>query len=158
MNTASDAQARANDIAAFRRELARLDAEGMPTLGDDQRRALNTHHDALLANLAQDFAIDRDLPASQLSLGMRIASFLGALALSASVYFFFYRFWGHFGVSVQVEVLLGDRAMTVPAWIRPALDEVRARETFTPADLPLDEQSNLVLSRRLVREGLLEIG
>ena len=57
----------------------------------------------------------------------------------------------------QVEVLLGDRAMTVPAWIRPALDEVRARESLTPADLPLDPQSNLVLCRRLVREGLLEI-
>ncbi|GAB6984199.1 cupin domain-containing protein [Nocardioides pyridinolyticus] len=57
----------------------------------------------------------------------------------------------------QVEVLLGDRAMTVPAWIRPALEEVRARETLTPADLPLDRQSSLVLCRRLVREGLLEI-
>ena len=57
----------------------------------------------------------------------------------------------------QIEVLLGDRAMTVPAWIRPALDAVRARETLTPADLPLDPQSNLVLCRRLVREGLLEI-
>ena len=29
--------------------------------------------------------------------------------------------------------------------------------TFTPGDLPLDEQSRLVLCRRLVREGLLEI-
>ena len=57
----------------------------------------------------------------------------------------------------RVEVLLGDRTMTVPAWIRPALDEVRSRESFTPADLPLDPQSNLVLCRRLVREGLLEI-
>ena len=57
----------------------------------------------------------------------------------------------------EVEVLLGDRTMSVPAWVRPALDEVRARGTFTPADLPLDPQSNLVLCRRLVREGLLEI-
>ena len=31
----------------------------------------------------------------------------------------------------RVEVLLGDRSMTVPAWIRPALEEVRARQTFT---------------------------
>ncbi|WP_395690528.1 cupin domain-containing protein [Nocardioides sp.] len=57
----------------------------------------------------------------------------------------------------QVEVLLGDRSLTVPAWVRPALDEVRARRELTPADLPLDEQSNLVLCRRLVREGLLEL-
>jgi bifunctional lysine-specific demethylase and histidyl-hydroxylase NO66 len=56
-----------------------------------------------------------------------------------------------------VEVLLGDRSLTVPAWIRPALDEVRARDELSPADLPLDEQSRLVLCRRLVREGLLEV-
>ena len=57
----------------------------------------------------------------------------------------------------QVEVLLGDRSLTMPARIRPALDEVRARGELTPADLPLDPQSSLVLCRRLVREGLLEI-
>ncbi|MDF1602282.1 cupin domain-containing protein [Nocardioides sp. YIM 152315] len=56
-----------------------------------------------------------------------------------------------------VEVLLGDRALTVPARIRPALEEVRGREELTPGDLPLDAESSLVLCRRLVREGLLEI-
>ena len=58
----------------------------------------------------------------------------------------------------QVEVLLGDRSMTVPAWIRPALEEIRARASFAPADLAdhLDPESRLVLCRRLVREGLLE--
>jgi lysine-specific demethylase/histidyl-hydroxylase NO66 len=57
----------------------------------------------------------------------------------------------------RIEVLLGDRSMTVPAWIRPALEEVRSRGDLTPADLPLDPQSNLVLCRRLVREGLLVV-
>jgi mannose-6-phosphate isomerase-like protein (cupin superfamily) len=59
----------------------------------------------------------------------------------------------------RVEVLLGDRSLHVPAWIRPALEEVRARPHLTPADLAdrLDEQSRLVLCRRLVREGLLEV-
>ena len=57
----------------------------------------------------------------------------------------------------RIEVLLGDRSMQVPAWIRPALDEIRTRGELSPADLPLDPQSNLVLCRRLVREGLLEI-
>jgi lysine-specific demethylase/histidyl-hydroxylase NO66 len=57
----------------------------------------------------------------------------------------------------RVEVLLGDRSLMVPAWIRPALVEVRARPELSPADLPLDEQSRLVLCRRLVREGLLEV-
>ncbi len=59
----------------------------------------------------------------------------------------------------RVEVLLGDRSLDVPAWIRPALDDIRARTQLTPADLAarLDPRSRLVLCRRLVREGLLEI-
>ena len=57
----------------------------------------------------------------------------------------------------RVEVLLGDRTLDVPAWIRPALEEVRHRTELRPRDLPLDEQSRLVLSRRLVREGLLRV-
>ena len=57
----------------------------------------------------------------------------------------------------RLEVLLGDRVLEVPARIRPALEEVRRRPELRPCDLPLDEQSRLVLARRLVREGLLRI-
>lgn len=59
----------------------------------------------------------------------------------------------------RLEVLLGDRSMDVPGWLRPALEEVRARPELRPADLAdlLDPQSRLVLCRRLVREGLLEV-
>ncbi|NUR06866.1 MAG: cupin [Nocardioidaceae bacterium] len=59
----------------------------------------------------------------------------------------------------KVAVLLGDRELRMPAHVTPALEVVRAAETFRPADLAdhLDEQSRLVLCRRLVREGLLEI-
>ena len=34
----------------------------------------------------------------------------------------------------RIAVLLGDRELEVPAWIRPALEEVRARTTLRPAD------------------------
>ena len=57
----------------------------------------------------------------------------------------------------RLEVLLGDRSMHVPAWLRPALEEIRHRTELRPRDLELDEQSRLVLCRRLVREGLLEV-
>ena len=57
----------------------------------------------------------------------------------------------------RLEVLLGDRALDVPARLRPALDLVRSRAELRPRDLPLDEQSRLVLARRLVREGLLRV-
>ena len=56
-----------------------------------------------------------------------------------------------------LRVLLGDRYLDVPARLRPALEKIRSRNDVSPADLPLDEQSRLVLCRRLVREGLLEV-
>nr|WP_227463991.1 cupin domain-containing protein [Nocardioides lijunqiniae] len=59
----------------------------------------------------------------------------------------------------RLEVLLGDRAVDVPAWLGPALEDLRARRELAPRDLAdhLDPQSRLVLCRRLVREGLLEV-
>jgi hypothetical protein len=57
----------------------------------------------------------------------------------------------------RLEVLLGDRILEVPAHLRASLEVVRARTEMRPRDLPLDEQSRLVLSRRLVREGLLRV-
>jgi mannose-6-phosphate isomerase-like protein (cupin superfamily) len=59
----------------------------------------------------------------------------------------------------RIDVLLGDRSIDVPAWLRPALDEIRARPELRPADLAdvLDPQSRLVLCSRLTREGLLEV-
>ena len=59
----------------------------------------------------------------------------------------------------RIEVLLGDRRLDVPGWLRPALEQVRDRSQLCPGDLApqLDPQSRLVLCRRLVREGLLEV-
>jgi hypothetical protein len=61
----------------------------------------------------------------------------------------------------RLHLLLGDRRMTVPARITDAVERVRTLSqkgaAFTPGDLGLDAQSALVLTRRLVREGLLEV-
>jgi bifunctional lysine-specific demethylase and histidyl-hydroxylase NO66 len=56
---------------------------------------------------------------------------------------------------------LGDRRVTFPSWVSPALRTLLAlleRECFAVADLAgeLDPSSRLVLVRRLIREGLLE--
>jgi hypothetical protein len=61
------------------------------------------------------------------------------------------------GDETRLEVLLGDRTLDVPARLRAALEVVRGRDELCPRDLPLDEQSRLVLARRLVREGLLRV-
>lgn len=101
-----DAQNRADDIRVFQRELASLEREGIIALTESQRQRVHEHQQDLLIQYALTFDIDRGVQAKQLSLGMRIASFLGALALAASVFFLFHQFWGLFGAAAQVTVLL----------------------------------------------------
>ncbi|HEX9192433.1 MAG TPA: DUF2157 domain-containing protein [Burkholderiales bacterium] len=102
----SEAQQRVDEIRQFQAELERLEREGVLVLGEDQRRAVAEHQRALLAQYARAFDIDRDAQSKQLSVGMRVASFLGALALAASVFFLFYQFWGLFPAAAQVGILL----------------------------------------------------
>jgi uncharacterized membrane protein len=101
-----DAQSRADDIRVFQRELAALERDGVIALTQAQRQRVLGHQQDLLGQYALSFDIDRGVQSRQLSLGMRIASFLGALALAASVFFLFHRFWGLFGAATQVTVLL----------------------------------------------------
>ena len=116
----SAAQQRADEIAIFQAELARLEAEGVLRLDPARQQAVREHHAALLAGFAGRFDIDRDVQAKQLSLGMRVASFLGALALAAGVFFLFYQFWGRFEESAQVAILLGAAlaSMGLTVWIQ----------------------------------------
>jgi len=116
----SDAQQRADDIRIFQREVERLERENVLALSADQKRALADHYQRLLAQYTQDFDIDRDAQAKQLSLGMRIASFLGAIALAASVFFLFYQFWGRLSTPWQVVTLIFSAVATFVAtlWIQ----------------------------------------
>lgn len=118
--TRSQAQQRADEIHSFRAELARLAAEGVLTLDTAQREAVHAHHEMLLARYVGAFDIDRDRQARQLSLGMRIASFLGALTLAASVFFLFYQFWGHFPETAQAAILLGSAlaSLGITVWVQ----------------------------------------
>jgi bifunctional lysine-specific demethylase and histidyl-hydroxylase NO66 len=58
----------------------------------------------------------------------------------------------------RLEVLLGDRALLMPARLEPAMRAILAGDRLAVGDLAghLDPPSRLVLVRRLVREGLLE--
>lgn len=100
-----EAQARADRIQAFRDELHQLEAEGALALDATARESIDSHHARLLADMAERFDIDTDGSGRQLSLGMRIASLVGALALSAAVFFFFYQVWGFLVTPVQVGLL-----------------------------------------------------
>jgi len=88
------AQRRADRIAAFREELEELEREGVLVLPPEERARVAAHHEELLRALASRFDVDLGERARQLSWGMRIASFLGAVALAASAFFFLYRIWG----------------------------------------------------------------
>lgn len=102
----AEAQRRTDQIAAFGRELALLEQENVVELSDEQRLSIKTYHADLLQTLAVRFDVDTSDAARQMSLGMRAVSFLGALALSAAVFFFFYRFWGVLPVWGQVSILV----------------------------------------------------
>lgn len=99
------AQKRADRIGAFREELADLEKEGILVLDDWQKEHLVSYHRSLLDRYAFRYDVDIGGAEKQLSWSMRIAAFLGALALSAAVFFFFYRFWGGLGTGVQVAIL-----------------------------------------------------
>jgi len=122
-STRNAAQQRADQVRVFHLELDRLDSEGVLRLTEEQKKSVDAHHETLLNQLAQSFDIDRDARSRQLSWGMRIASFLGALALAASVFFLFRQFWGLFSEEVQVGILSASSLLTLAATVL-----VRARD------------------------------
>lgn len=111
----SEAQSRADQIKAFKSELALLEKEDVATLNSEQSSAINAHHQQLLDRYAEQFDVDRSSGQKQLSLGMKIASFLGAIAFAASVFFLFYQFWGLLSTTLQIVVLLTGPLVTLVA-------------------------------------------
>lgn len=115
--TKTEAQKRADQIKVFNDELALLEGEGVLSLSDEQQQAIASHHQNILAQYSQDFDIDQNQRAKSLSLGMRIASFLGAIALAASVFFLFYQFWGKLNTTTQIIILITSVLATFIATI-----------------------------------------
>ena len=61
-------------------------------------------------------------------------------------------------VDGRLRLDLGDRVLHLPAAARPALEQLLHGEPVTVGDLAdLDDESQLVLARRLVREGMLTL-
>ena len=104
--TKSDAQARADQVQVFKSELTLLETEGVIALDQQQHSAITEYHNSLLSKFTDIFDIDSNSRGKQFSLGMRVASFLGALALAASVFFLFYQFWGRLATVAQVIILV----------------------------------------------------
>ncbi|HWN43803.1 MAG TPA: DUF2157 domain-containing protein [Thermoanaerobaculia bacterium] len=120
-----EAQRRADRIAAFRAELAALEAGGVLVLPQEQRAAVERHHDTALRDLAERFDVDVEEGEKRLSVGMWVASFLGATALALSVFLFFQRFWGLLTTPSQVAILVAAPAVAF------GLTELAARRERT---------------------------
>ena len=109
------AQRRADRVRSFRAELEALEREGVAALDPEARSRVDAHHDALLARLAERFEVDVTEGEKGLSRGMRIAAFLGALALAASAVLFFYRIWGLVPTAAQVAILVAAPLLALGA-------------------------------------------
>ncbi|MCL4867064.1 MAG: DUF2157 domain-containing protein [Gemmatimonadales bacterium] len=107
MSDASGApQARADQIRAFQAELQLLEGEGLLALDPATADRLRAHHAQVLARLAADADVDTTASMHQLSLGLRLATMLGTVALSAAVVLFVLRVWGHLPTAAQLGLAL----------------------------------------------------
>lgn len=118
--TKTQAQARADQVRAFRAEQRLLSEQGLLQLPDDTAAAIHRYHDELLRELQQAQDVDLSEGARHLSLGMQIVSFLGAAALAASLFFLFYQYWGYFATATQVAILIAAPlvSLAVACWVR----------------------------------------
>ena len=121
--TKAQAQGRADQVEAFTRELGELEREGVFRLPPDDRARIGDHHARLLARLAAGFDVDRTERQRRMSLGMRIASLIGAVTLSAAVVLFFNRVWGLLATPAQLAVLAA-----APLVLLGAVDVAARRE------------------------------
>jgi len=107
------AQRRVDQIRAFNEELTELERESVLSLEPEQRQEISTYHERVLESFRSNFDIDASQKEKQLSLGMRITSFLGAVALATSVFFLFFQFWGNFSTTSQVFVLISFSTLSL---------------------------------------------
>jgi uncharacterized membrane protein len=141
------AQQRIDRVRAFRDELDQLETEQVIALSGDQRDRVRAYHEGLFRDLAGAFDVDTSGEQKQLSWGMRIVSFLGAAAISAAVFFFFYRFWGLLTAPVQVALLV---AAPVTATLGIELAARRERTLYIAAVIGLVAFACFVLDLSMI--------
>jgi hypothetical protein len=105
MSSRDEAQRRVDQVRAFRAEIAVLKAGGVSPLSPDQESAIAAYHDRLLQQLAAQYDVDQSAGAGQLSRGMRLVSFFGAVTLTAAIYSVVERFWGRLDLPLQATLL-----------------------------------------------------
>jgi uncharacterized membrane protein len=138
-----DAQREADRAREFRGYLAQLERDQVLVLSEEQRQRVGRHIDETLAALATRFDVDVTESQRQISLGMRVISALGALALCIAVFLFFYRIWGLITTPVQVAVLA---AVPIVALIATEFAAERERTLYFASLLALLALAGFVLN------------
>lgn len=105
-------QRRAERILAFRDEAAQLAGEGV-AFDPATLERIRSHHDAVLARLAVRGDVDLAPGAARLSMGMRIATLLGTIALSAAYALFVSSHWGRLALWFQLTLVIGPPLVLV---------------------------------------------
>jgi uncharacterized membrane protein len=116
-------QERADRLRIFRSELEELERARVLDLTAEQRAGLDAHVERTLSELAAQYDIDKSEPERQISLGMRIASALGGLALCAAVVLFLANYLGYWPTWVEVVVLIA-----IPLFLTYAAEFAAVRE------------------------------
>jgi Predicted membrane protein (DUF2157) len=111
----ANAQKQVDQINAFHAELAALEQANLLHISPEQKTAIAAHHHNLKQQLIQQFDVDINQDSKQLSRGMQIVSFLGALALASSVFFLFYQYWGLISTLWQCVILVLAPLLTLAA-------------------------------------------
>ena len=93
------------DVRAFEAELDRLEGEGVLSLEPALRERIRLHHASLGAAGPTSGTADRGAVA-RLSTGMRIATLLGAIALSAAYALLIDSIWATLPMSVQLPLVI----------------------------------------------------
>ena len=102
----ADAQHRVDQIHAFQQEMHALEKEGVLAILPDQTSRIQGYHSQLLQTFSATYDVDTNIQSKQLTLGMKIASLFGALAMAISIFFLFYQFWGFINTPIQVGILI----------------------------------------------------
>lgn len=108
-------QQRIRRILSFRDEVATLVAEGALAEADPTIAAIARHHDALLRDLGRDEALDLSREEARLSAGMRLATLLGAAALSMAWAMFVASAWDGLGPTAKLALVWLPPVLLVPA-------------------------------------------
>ncbi len=100
-----DPQERADHLRIFRRELGDLARADVLQLTPEQLQRVDQHIAQQLSELSTRHDVDTSEPEKQISLGMRIASALGGLALAIALGLFLNRYIGFWPSWLQVSVM-----------------------------------------------------